>query len=74
MTVYHAGDTCLFRDMGLIADRFELDYALLPIGDKFTMGPEDAVRAVKLLGPKVIVPMHYDTWDPIKQDTISLLL
>lgn len=69
LTVYHAGDTCLFGDMGLIADRFELDYALLPIGDKFTMGPEDAVRAVKLLRPRVIVPMHYDTWDPIKQNT-----
>jgi len=68
MTFYHAGDTCLFGDMGLIAERFVLDCALLPIGDRFTMGPEDALRAVKLLGPRITIPMHYNTWDPIKQD------
>ncbi|MFC1886686.1 metal-dependent hydrolase, partial [Thermodesulfobacteriota bacterium] len=67
-TVYHAGDTCLFGDMSLIAERFSLDCAVLPIGDKFTMGPEDALRAVKLLKAKTIVPIHYNTWDPIKQD------
>jgi L-ascorbate metabolism protein UlaG (beta-lactamase superfamily) len=66
--VYHAGDTCLFGDMALIADRFALDCAMLPIGDRFTMGPEDALKAVKLLAPKVTIPMHYNTWDPIKQD------
>ena len=67
-TLYHAGDTCLFGDMALIAERFVLDYALLPIGDRVTMGPEDALRAVKLLRPRIIIPMHYNTWDRIAQD------
>jgi L-ascorbate metabolism protein UlaG (beta-lactamase superfamily) len=65
--VYHAGDTALFSDMTLIG-RGGLDAALLPIGDNFTMGPEDALEAVKLLEPKLTVPMHYDTWDLIAQD------
>lgn len=66
--LYHAGDTCLFGDMALIGKHFLLDYALLPIGDRFTMGPEDALRAVQLLRPRVVVPMHYNTWDSIVQD------
>ena len=45
-----------------------LDLALLPIGDNYTMGPDDAVRAVKLLQPKKVLPIHYDTWIPIAQD------
>ena len=65
--LYHAGDTALFSDMTLIG-RKGLDAALLPIGDNFTMGPEDALEAVNLLGPKLVVPIHYDTFDPIKQD------
>ena len=65
--VYHAGDTALFSDMSLIG-RDGLDLALLPIGDNFTMGPEDAVEAVKLLKPKRVVPIHYNTFPPIKQD------
>ena len=65
--VYHAGDTGLFYDMKLIGDE-AIDLAMLPIGDNFTMGPDDAVRAVKLLRPKVVVPMHYDTFDVIHQD------
>lgn len=69
--IYHAGDTCLFGDMALIAERFALDYALLPIGDRFTMGPEDAVRAVRLLQPRAVIPMHYDTWDRIAQDATN---
>jgi len=67
-TIYHAGDTCLFGDMALIAERFVLDYALLPIGGRSTMGPEDAVRAVRLLLPRIVIPMHYDTWERQKQD------
>jgi L-ascorbate metabolism protein UlaG (beta-lactamase superfamily) len=67
-TIYHSGDTCLFGDMALIAERFLLDYALLPIGDRVTMGPEDALRAVLLLRPRTVIPMHYDTWDRIAQD------
>jgi L-ascorbate metabolism protein UlaG (beta-lactamase superfamily) len=65
--VYFAGDTCLFLDMQLIGEE-ELDVAVLPIGDHFTMGPADAVRAAKFLRAKAVVPCHYDTFPPIKQD------
>lgn len=65
--IYHAGDTSLFLDMQLIG-RVGLDLALLPIGDNFTMGPEDAITALDFLKPKLAVPMHYNTWPPIKQD------
>lgn len=66
--LYHSGDTALFSDMSLIG-RKGLDLALLPIGDNFTMGSEDAVEAVKFLGnPKLVVPMHYDTFEVIGQD------
>ncbi|RIK47127.1 MAG: metal-dependent hydrolase [Chloroflexi bacterium] len=66
-TVYFAGDTCLFLDMQLIGDE-ELDIAVLPIGDFYTMGPKDAVRAVKFLRPKFVIPCHYNTFPPIEQD------
>lgn len=66
-TVYHAGDTALFGDMALIG-RKGIDVALLPIGDNFTMGPDDAVEAVKLIRPKRVVPIHYNTFDLIAQD------
>lgn len=65
--IYHAGDTALFLDMQLIG-RVGLDVALLPIGDNFTMGPDDALDALDFLKPKVSVPMHYDTWPVIAQD------
>jgi L-ascorbate metabolism protein UlaG (beta-lactamase superfamily) len=65
--VYHAGDTALFLDMQLIG-RAGLDVAMLPIGDNFTMGPEDALTALEFLKPKLAVPMHYNTWPPIAQD------
>lgn len=65
--VYHAGDTALFSDMSLIG-RGGLDLAILPIGDNFTMGPADAVEAVKLLKPKRVVPVHYNTFPVIEQD------
>ena len=65
--IYHAGDTALFSDMALIA-RKPIDLALLPIGDNFTMGPEDALEAVKLLKSRQVVPIHYNTFDPIKQN------
>ena len=67
VTIYFAGDTCLFGDMALIGDE-ELDAAMLPIGDYFTMGPADAVKAAKLLRAPLIVPCHYNTFPPIKQD------
>lgn len=67
-TLYHAGDTGLFSDMALIGETNKIDCALLPIGDNFTMGIEDAIRAVGMLKPKMAVPMHYNTFDVIKQD------
>ncbi len=65
--IYHAGDTALFSDMRLIG-RKGLDLAMVPIGDFFTMGPDDALEAVKLLAPKAVIPIHYNTFDPIRQD------
>jgi len=65
--VYFACDTGLFGDMALIGG-VGLDLAVLPIGDLFTMGPDDALEAVKLLKPKKVVPSHYNTWPPIAQD------
>lgn len=65
--LYHAGDTGLFGDMALIG-RHGIDLALLPIGDNFTMGPDDALEAVKMLQPKTVVPIHYNTFPVIHQD------
>lgn len=67
-TIYHLGDTGLFGDMALYAEFWEFDLALVPIGDRFTMGPASAARAVEFIQPKRVVPMHYDTFDPIVQD------
>ncbi len=66
--IYHSGDTGLFYDMKLIGEMNSIDVALLPIGDNFTMGIDDAVKAVEFLKPKVAIPMHYDTFDVIKAD------
>jgi len=65
--IYFSCDTGLFSDMRLIGEE-GLDLAVLPIGDNFTMGPDDALRAVKLLQPKHVIPTHYNTWDLIHQD------
>jgi L-ascorbate metabolism protein UlaG (beta-lactamase superfamily) len=65
--IYFACDTGLFQSMKLIGEE-GIDLAVLPIGDNFTMGPEDALRAVKLIEPKVVIPVHYDTWELIAQD------
>ena len=65
--IYHAADTGLFYDMKLIGEE-GIDIAILPIGDNFTMGPDDALRAVKLIEPKRVIPDHYDTWPLIAQD------
>jgi L-ascorbate metabolism protein UlaG (beta-lactamase superfamily) len=64
--IYHAGDTALLTDMKLLEGA--VDVALLPVGDNFTMGPEDAARAVDFIRPGVVIPMHYDTFDLIRQD------
>jgi L-ascorbate metabolism protein UlaG (beta-lactamase superfamily) len=65
--IYHACDTGLFYDMKLIGEE-GIDLAILPIGDNFTMGPDDALRAVKLIEPAQVVPIHYNTFDVINQD------
>ncbi|MFQ5678444.1 MAG: metal-dependent hydrolase [Gemmatimonadota bacterium] len=65
-TIYHAGDTGLTVEMELLDGR--VDVALLPIGDNFTMGPEDAVRAVEMFRPAVVIPIHYNTFELIEQD------
>jgi len=67
-TVYHAGDTALFSDMKLIGSLNNIDVAFLPIGDNFTMGPEDAVLAAEWIGAKTVVPMHYNTFPVIQQN------
>jgi L-ascorbate metabolism protein UlaG (beta-lactamase superfamily) len=65
--IYFACDTALFSDMQLIG-KLSLDAAVLPIGDLFTMGPEDSVTATQFLQPKKVLPSHYGTWPPIEQD------
>lgn len=65
--IYFACDTGLFGDMRLLGEE-GIDLAVLPIGDNFTMGPDDALRAVKLLEPKHVIPIHYNTWELIAQD------
>ena len=67
-TLFHAGDTALNLEMQLIGQRNEIDLAMLPIGDNFTMGPEDAVTAAEFLRAKLVIPMHYNTFPPIHQD------
>jgi L-ascorbate metabolism protein UlaG (beta-lactamase superfamily) len=66
-TYYFAGDTALFSDMRLIGDE-GIDVAILPIGDHFTMGPADAARAAEFVGAKTVIPCHYNTFPPIRQD------
>ena len=66
-TVYFAGDTCLFGDMRLIGEE-GLDLAVLPIGDRYTMGPADAARAVEFLNVGAVIPCHYNTFPSIRQD------
>lgn len=65
--IYFAGDTGLFGDMKLIGEE-GIDLAILPIGDNYTMGPDDALRAVKMIQPRKVLPIHYNTWPVIAQD------
>ena len=67
-TVYHCGDTGLFGDMKLIGEIHKPDVAIVPIGDRFTMGPADATRAAEMIGAKVAIPCHWNTWPLIEQD------
>ncbi|HRX79900.1 MAG: metal-dependent hydrolase [Planctomycetaceae bacterium] len=68
--IYFACDTALFSDMQLIGNA-GIDLAVLPIGDLFTMGPEDSIEALHLILPKKVVPSHYNTWPPIEQDAAA---
>ncbi|MGN6190175.1 MAG: metal-dependent hydrolase [Conexibacter sp.] len=67
-TIYHVGDTCLFSDLQLVGRGREIDVALVPIGGHYTMDRHDAVEAVKLIGARTVVPIHYDTFPPIETD------
>jgi L-ascorbate metabolism protein UlaG (beta-lactamase superfamily) len=67
-TLYHAGDTGIFSSMKLLGEIYKIDVAMLPIGSVFTMDATQAVWAVKLLGPKVVIPMHYKTFPIIAQN------
>ncbi|MBA4310353.1 MAG: metal-dependent hydrolase [Chlorobiaceae bacterium] len=67
-SVYHTGDTGLFYDMKLIREMNKINYMLLPIGDNFTMGIEDAVKAVSFVDPDVAIPIHYNTFPIIQAD------
>lgn len=67
-TIYHAGDTALFGDMKLIGELNEIDLAFLPIGDNFTMGPDDALLAAEWVRAKRVVPIHFNTFPVIEQD------
>lgn len=67
-TVYHAGDTALFSDMKLIGEMHDIDIMLVPAGDNFTMGVEEAAKAVEFVKPKIAVPVHYNTFPVIKID------
>jgi L-ascorbate metabolism protein UlaG (beta-lactamase superfamily) len=66
--ILHAGDTALFSDMKMIGDRHDIDIALVPIGDHYTMGPEDALQAAQWYGAKYVIPVHYNSFPPIRQD------
>ncbi|MFD1676676.1 metal-dependent hydrolase [Alicyclobacillus fodiniaquatilis] len=70
-TLYHAGDTGLFGDMKIIGQLNDIDVALLPIGDNFTMGPEDALLAAEWVRAKHAIPMHYNTFPLIAQDGVQ---
>lgn len=66
-TLYHAGDTCVFSEMKLLGELHSIDVALLPIGDNYTMGPEEAAKAVELLNPGSVVPMHFGTFEVLEE-------
>ncbi|MFD0713892.1 metal-dependent hydrolase [Paenibacillus sp. GCM10027626] len=69
LTVLHAGDTGLYGNMRLIGERYDVDAAFIPIGDRFTMGPDDALLAAEWFGAKWTIPVHYNTFSAIRQDS-----
>lgn len=66
--VYYSGDTALFSDMKLIGEKQKIHYSILPIGDNFTMGIEDAAKAAQMLKTSYVIPIHYNTWPVIEQE------
>ena len=68
VTVYHCGDTCLFSDMKLLGEIYRPDVAIIPVGDRFTMGPELATKAAEFIRPKVAIPIHTKTWPMLTDD------
>ncbi len=70
-TIYHAGDTCLFSDMQLIAQRTPVDIAILPIGGHYTMDRHDAAYAAGLIAAGTVIPCHYNTFPPIESDAVA---
>lgn len=70
INIYHAADTALFYDMKFIGEE-NIDVAILPIGDNFTMGPADSIKAISLINPLKVIPCHYNTWPLIAQDDID---
>lgn len=72
-TILHAGDTCLFGDMKMYGELNQIDVAFIPIGDHYTMGPKDAVQAAEWLGAKLVVPIHYNTFPAIRQDSEAFI-
>lgn len=68
LTILHSGDTALFGDMKMIGERYPIDVAFLPIGDHYTMGPDDALLAAKWFGAKLVIPVHYNSFPVIRQD------
>ncbi len=71
--IYHTGDTDVFYDMKLIGELHSPDIMLLPIGDRYTMGIDGAIKAIELVSPKYAIPMHYNTFPVIQQDPQKLL-
>ncbi|MBK7403546.1 MAG: metal-dependent hydrolase [Phycisphaerales bacterium] len=72
-TVYHCGDTGLFSDMKLLGEIYKPDVAMVPIGDRFTMGPELATRAAEFIAAPIVIPVHYKTFGLLRQDTAGFV-
>lgn len=66
--IYHLGDTALFSEMAWIGEDYDVDVAMVPIGDRFTMGPKDATRAAQMIKPNLSIPVHYNTFPLIEVD------
>lgn len=66
--IYNAGDTCVFGDMKLISEMYQPEVLILPVGGHFTMDVFEAKKAIELVGPKVVIPVHYNTWPPLEMD------